>query len=223
MIHIPMAYEFRDKEFMEAPELEELVPRVCRWPELAELSDFEIRVLWKAEGSGQELAGKCRVLTGELAYFVGADWLIWLAADICREEEWDDDQVEALLYHQLCHCRVKEVKQDGEKVLVPAIRKHEIEMFLGEVERYGIWRRDYIKAKKTFETAPLPGFDAQEPRPARPRSSGRSAKDMRTVIITKDSPGVVAFRDRLKSEFGEENVRENVRVYTETGEVSDGE
>lgn len=183
MIHIPTDVEFAGKEFMEAPEIDELAAKLCLWPELSFLAEWDIRFLWKAAGSGKEVAGRCKVLSGELAYFVGADWLIWLAADICRVGEFDDTQVEALLYHQLCHCEVKVDSKGEEK---PAAKRHELEMFRGEVERYGLWDSALVKAKKVFDTAPLPGFERREAeRPARSKSRGtRSAKDMRGNGIT---------------------------------------
>lgn len=150
-ITIPSEHAFK-REFLEAPELERMAQTIIRQhAELAFLLDWDIRCLWKREGSGKEAMGRCRVLTGELAYFADADWLIWVAADIARDSLFGDHEVEALLFHELLHCDLKG-KEGQEK---PATRGHDFEAFAIEVERYGAWDVSLRRAHTAFRQLEL--------------------------------------------------------------------
>lgn len=150
-ITIPSEHAFK-REFLEAPELERMAQTIIRQhAELAFLLDWDIRCLWKRDGSGKEAMGRCRVLTGELAYFANADWLIWVAADIARDSLFGDHEVEALLFHELLHCKLKG-KEGQEK---PATRGHDFEAFAIEVERYGAWDVSLRRAHTAFRQLEL--------------------------------------------------------------------
>lgn len=150
-ITIPSEHAFK-REFLEAPELERMAQTIIRrHAELAFLLDWDIRCLWKREGSGKEAMGRCRVLTGELAYFADADWLIWVAADIARDSLFGDHEVEALLFHELLHCDLK--GKEGQKK--PATRGHDFEAFAIEVERYGTWDVSLRRAHTAFRQLEL--------------------------------------------------------------------
>lgn len=135
--YIPGKAAFLGQEWVESAELRELAEDlVGRWPELGHLRDYDIRVLWKAEGGGSKgrvLYGKCTKPSGMTRYFALCDWVIWLAADNCREARFDDRQVEALVYHELKHCVLvgKESK--------PGVVGHDYEVFGDELRRYGFW------------------------------------------------------------------------------------
>lgn len=171
-IHIPPALSFT-REFREAPELEALAQTLIRQhAELAFLMDWDIRVLWKRESSassGKEIAGRCRVLTGELAFFAKADWLIWCAADIARENEFGDHELEALVFHELLHCALR--GKEGEEK--PGIVGHDFEAFGLEVERYGAWHPALVRAKAAFRQLEL-GLVVPPP-PGRARRLGIGA------------------------------------------------
>lgn len=150
-ITIPSEHAFK-REFLEAPELERMAQTIIRQhAELAFLLDWDIRCLWKRDGSGKEAMGRCRVLTGELAYFADADWLIWVAADIARDSLFGDHELEALLFHELLHCELKG-KAGQEK---PATRSHDFEAFAIEVERYGAWDVSLRRAQTAFRQLEL--------------------------------------------------------------------
>lgn len=150
-ITIPSEHAFK-REFLEAPELERMAQTIIRQhAELAFLLDWDIRCLWKREGLGKEAMGRCRVLTGELAYFADADWLIWVAADIARDSLFGDHEVEALLFHELLHCDLK--GKEGQKK--PATRGHDFEAFAIEVERYGAWDVSLRRAHTAFRQLEL--------------------------------------------------------------------
>lgn len=134
---IPGSISFVGAEFQESSELAELAEELIeRYGELGHLRDYRVRVLWKAEGGGtggNDTLGKCIKPGGPARYFALCDWVIWLAADHCRERRFDDRQVEALLYHELKHCVL--VGKDSK----PGTRGHDFEVFGDEIERYGFW------------------------------------------------------------------------------------
>lgn len=73
-----------------------------------------------------------------MKYFSVSTWVICLGADWCREREFTEDQVEALLYHEMLHMTLKETDEPGEEGK-PAIRGHDYEVFDAEIRRYGFW------------------------------------------------------------------------------------
>ena len=185
-ITIPSEHAFK-REFLEAPELERMAQTIIRQhAELAFLLDWDIRCLWKREGSGKEAMGRCRVLTGELAYFADADWLIWVAADIARDSLFGDHEVEALLFHELLHCELKG-KEGQEK---PATRGHDFEAFAIEVERYGAWDVSLRRAHTAFRQLEL-GL-------AVPEAPGPGAAGRSVTLRPRDIDGLV---DRVTGEI----------------------
>lgn len=151
---IPKAVDFFDGEFKESPELREIGDRLIRrWPELRFLEAMRIRYLWKEEGGqakGHSTLGKCTKPSGFAAYFANCDFVIWCAADHCRVLKLTEEQMEACVYHELCHCAV------SGKDEVPAVVGHDFEAFCSEVRRYGPWKLDLEMAAKAFGQMPLP-------------------------------------------------------------------
>lgn len=147
---IPSASEFGSSDFLEVESLGELRDQLVReYEELGFLDAWTVRVLWKASGGGpgsRPKLGKCTVASGLVQYFGLADWVVWLAADHCRQLEFSDVQVEALLYHELLHCVLK-----GEKDPKPAVRPHDFEGFAAEIRRYGFWDEAMTTAKEAVQ------------------------------------------------------------------------
>lgn len=147
--------------FLPAPELERRVDElVARYPELAFLDSLEVAVLWKAVGGkakGRPVLGKCTRPSGLLAYFSRADFVIWIAADHVRERNGvglTEQQVEALLYHELSH-----IGWDDEADK-PIVVGHDLEEFRKVVERYGLWLEDVRTMDSTFQQLRLKVGDA---------------------------------------------------------------
>lgn len=142
---------FGGVEWIESQELEELARTlIARYAEMNHLRDYKIRVLWKAEGGGSKgrvLYGRCSKPSGMTSYFALCDWVIWLAADNCREARFTDHQVEALLYHELKHCVLvgKESK--------PGLVGHDFEVFGDELRRYGFWNDGRAALKRAVQGA----------------------------------------------------------------------
>lgn len=155
---IPDEGEF-DGDFLSSVPLNDLAEElISQYGELAHLADLRLRVYWEKQGgakAGKAVLGKCTKPSGLLLYFSDLDFVIWLAADHCRDWNFTDHQLEALLYHELCHAGMELDKDEQPKyVILP----HEVEMFTSEVERYGLWMDDLTRAKYAFDQVALPGF-----------------------------------------------------------------
>jgi len=64
-----------------------------------------------------------------------------LAADQVRSHLFNAQQTEALLYHEMLHCKVEEQPDRPPKVTTVS---HDIEAFNKEIERYGLWMQDLV-------------------------------------------------------------------------------
>lgn len=156
-------------EFTAAPDLENIGLRLVRkhftFPETV-----AIHYLWKAKGGsgGTETLGKCTKASGLTGFYSNADFIIWVAADHVDLTPLSRLQVEALLYHELCHISAEE---DGGEVALELL-KHDVEAFRAEITEYGFWKEDLAAFGRTVQRA-LPGFDGsneipEPPAPQRP-------------------------------------------------------
>lgn len=149
---IPSSTQFTEAnaEWLEPETLRELADNLIGdYEELNFLEGHQVRYLLKIEGGkkgGRGTFGKCIVTSGLVKHFGEAEWVIWLAADHCREAEFDDLQVEALLYHELLHCALKGKAED-----VPSAKGHDFELFRQEFERYGFWSESAKVAKEAVQ------------------------------------------------------------------------
>lgn len=128
--------------FIEAPKLADIARRLIKacGERFAHLNGVSIAYAWKRKGGvskGRSKFGAIQKVSG-VASFLGDEqyqFLIWLGADNVRENEFTERQVEALIYHELCHT-VFDDERD-EVVLVG----HEFEGFRDELQRYGLWNK----------------------------------------------------------------------------------
>lgn len=148
-VTVPNREAFGDAEFLESRGLEDMGRDLVESnEELQWLIGYRVRYLWKAKGGGGEenaVLGKTTVPSGIAKYFSLTDYVVWLAADHCRRLEFTDDQIAALMYHELCHCTLKGTEAD-----IPGIRKHDFEGFNAEVEKYGAWNDSLVVTKAAF-------------------------------------------------------------------------
>jgi hypothetical protein len=152
-----------DDDFMAAPELASIGNAlVARYAEFGFLANTKIEYRWKRKGGrshGRDTYGKCVKTSGALRHFARCDYLIWVAADHVCESTWTELQLEALLYHELCHCGF-EIDDDeksptyGEMRLT--IRGHDDEVFLDELRRYGAWNSSRERAGEVYAQVRLP-------------------------------------------------------------------
>lgn len=140
---VPQDAEFGDTDYLPAPGLERIGDsHIHHMAEFAHLHDAAIVFLWKRKGGGgrgRETLGKCQKPSGLLLHFAECTFVIWCAADHVRMHELTLRQVEALVYHELCHATVKE-DPHGERTWVTA--PHDVEAFTPEIRRYGLWKED---------------------------------------------------------------------------------
>lgn len=117
------------------------------------MEDADVKLWWKlkgGKGGGNVTLGKLQKPSGLLLHFSRADYVVWFAADHCRERNFTNWQILALLYHELCHAAQDE---NGEF----AVRGHEYEGFYDEIKLFGGWREN---AKAIISVAQkLPGFE----------------------------------------------------------------
>jgi hypothetical protein len=154
---VPSETSFYSQEFLPAPAIAEIGDAlIAKWPELGGLEDLTIKYEWKKKGGtkgGKATLGKCSKVSGLTAYYSDADFVIWIAADNCRETKITVGQMEALVFHELKHIEVTEDEETGE--LGYAVRPHDVEMFYDEVIRYGLWKHDLKGADEVFAQARL--------------------------------------------------------------------
>lgn len=163
---IPEVPIFND--FIAAPELQRLGEAV-RKNKLSHLGldaqeredILRIDYRWKHKGGssgGNPVLGKCVKLSGAAKHYAGgAHFLVWLAADHCESEGFDEGQIEALLYHELLHIeRVEREDKHGNVVITWRTVGHDFEGFYNELQEYGAWHRGWQALETVVRQLPLP-------------------------------------------------------------------
>lgn len=154
-------------DFKAAPDLErianELISACGEFEDIAWAIEEEALVItyvWKKKGAktdGMIRTGALAKTGGMVKHFAGANYVIGLSADACFGRT--RFQIEAEIWHQLRHINIqrKTTGKGDDKVTVPVLKKraHDLEMFFGEVDRYGLWRTPLKQGQRTFAQAPL--------------------------------------------------------------------
>lgn len=153
----PLSMDFAGDEFLVSHDLrvaaEEMIEE---FPELNHVKNYRVVYLWKAKGGTKgekHRLGNCERVSGMKGFFAKADFIIWLARDHAITLDMTSRQLEALLYHELCHVSF-EVKDNGEEVT--KVAQHDVELFYDEIRRYGLWTTDLETAQETFRQARIP-------------------------------------------------------------------
>lgn len=158
---VPGEGQFGGDDFLADNELTRLTRTlIATAPHFAWLRGWEeqIAVLWKRKGGtsgGKDVLGKCQPLSGTAKHFAGKRYLIWLAADTCRKARLTEQQLEAAVYHELCHLAPGDIDEDTGEELPPKAVGHGWEGFSAELARYGAWQADLVAAKAAFDDLPL--------------------------------------------------------------------
>jgi hypothetical protein len=97
------------------------------------------------------LLGKCQRPSGLLRYFSHSDFVIWFAANNCRDLGFTNWQMEALIFHELKHAKIED--------MVPVIVPHDCEVFADEIKRYGLWKSDLHQVAEASAQALLLPFE----------------------------------------------------------------
>lgn len=145
-------------DFIEARDLWEIGRRLIEdYAEFEHLRERTVMFLWKRNGGekhGQAVLGKCVKPSGMVKHFSNADWVIWVAADHCRNYGLTGTQIEAICHHECLHADEKTDKQGNVKL---AVRGHDWEGFSQNVQRYGLWQENLKLAAQAFEQGRLFG------------------------------------------------------------------
>jgi hypothetical protein len=116
------------------------------------LRNIEVAYLWKRNGGrsqGKARLGYCAKASGLAKHYSGAEFVIWLAADTCRDYGMGPRELEAALFHEMSH---SDYDDEADK---PAVRCHDFEGFGDELAEYGLWTADLRRARHAFEQLPL--------------------------------------------------------------------
>lgn len=143
-------------EYRPAPEVAEIARQlITKVTQHQELVNAPIVYLFRSEAAksrGRIILGRARRITGLNAWLShpeltprpersysepGEYFVIEIAGD--RWGMLDDNQRIALVDHELSHCAVG-YNDDGEMQL--ALRHHDVEEFLGVLDRNGLWKED---------------------------------------------------------------------------------
>ena len=152
-IEIPDDDAFGSQEFLPDKKL----TAIGQWlvdeaPEVALAGPFTVHYLWKRKGGaskGAPVLGKCVKPSGALKFYAQADFIVWLAADHIFLAEFDNTQIQAVVFHELKH-----IGQDDEGNAT--IEPHDAEVFTDELARYGPWKPDLRGLVETAQQLEMP-------------------------------------------------------------------
>ena len=159
-MRVPSEVEFGQSDFLDSDDIKTVAERVIR-AKLQHLDDGELLIdyRWKKKGGksgGNAVLGKCVKLSGLARHLaLGAHFCVWLGADYVRAMKLDDRQIEALVYHELCHIE-REEPEDEDKPVVYRIAGHDAEVFFAELREYGAWRPSLVELEQTIRQLSLP-------------------------------------------------------------------
>jgi hypothetical protein len=147
-------FEEEAREYIVAEDLEELAGVLIpsKFPNLF-AGRARIKFCWKRTGgndAGRNVLGRCQKIGGVTKIYSKDHFLIWLAADNCRAMKATRLQIEALLFHELCHAGVDE----GQAFTVG----HDYEGFCRELKEYGAWKIDLADMTRAAQQLVLPGL-----------------------------------------------------------------
>ena len=146
-MHPPDDDDFEPFAYLAAPALADTAARLIGAHKRLEfLSNFALVYLWQREGGMQgssAILGRCARPSGLAAHFVPAHWVITLSADHIRSLLLAPTQVEAVLFHELCHCQLTAKGK-------PALRPHDWSGFQAEIEAYGLYLPDIRGMERVF-------------------------------------------------------------------------
>ena len=102
---------------------------------------------WKSDVDGHLVLGKCVKASELQRELVDWDFVILLNYEVWNSKEFDRAKKVALLDHELCHTgqaldKDGEPKVDAKGRKVWRVVRHEIEEFVGVIQRNGCYKRD---------------------------------------------------------------------------------
>lgn len=145
---VPEPGDFVDGEWLPADDIGEIADRLIQTEErFAHLRDMTIMYFWKKKGGkkdGMPVLGMCRKVTGPLkALAPGADFMIYMSADLWDAHGVTAYQAEAIVNHELRHAGVRK----GKAVINP----HTLVRFIEEIPEYGLYDAMLQAAGSAFQ------------------------------------------------------------------------
>lgn len=183
-VKFPAESEFGAAMLLESKELQKIADGLIRKAKLG-LGDVleaevDMRLCWRKRAPsyrGKRQLCSIKKAGGDLQFFTGADYLIYVSADLGREYSLTHWQLEAAIYSALCEVKV-ETDTEGNTSL--SMRAPDVIAFASEIKHYGLWTSELGAMKETFSQASLFASDlatferqrkAQEPKEAKTEES----------------------------------------------------
>lgn len=187
---IPNGKDFIEGDYLEGKVLarigEAIIDRYPRFDQLIETDFGEVRIryLWvkgEKRSGGHIVLGWCQKANGMTKWFTGVDYVIGIQAEALQLFNFTNLQLEALIFHELCHIRV-EIKK-GE--LKYGSVGHDQEIFHDEVRYYGLWLPSLEETDQAFKQMPLSSggrsdddlHEESRPEPPTPLQAARELRD----------------------------------------------
>jgi hypothetical protein len=138
--------------YLPADDLETIAEQLIEaYPEhVGHLEQYSIAFLWKGKANKRGWTKAANDLVGHYAQDI--DFIIWLGADVLREEQFTHGQVRKQVFHELLHI----VEDDKGRIGVRA--DHDFEGFEVELELFGPWTAELARAKRAMAKAPPPSM-----------------------------------------------------------------
>lgn len=157
---VPADAAFNGRLYRDAPELANIGETLIeRHGFFAELSACDVRYFWRRStgvSKGRVKIGYLKRASDLLGHYSGADFILWLSATTARDGKFTDRQVEAAVFHQLCHLSTDD---EGNYIKL----SHDFEGFAREITSYGTWTSDLRAGGRAFVAASQMGlFDEDD-------------------------------------------------------------
>lgn len=138
------------EDYIDGNDIKQIAERLVKeHPDLfGWMKSYKFDYRWRKQGGKTKdklVYGTARKATTHDRYLLGRKlhFFITLSADNVRESKLTRLQVEALIFHELCHCSTTD---KGTATLVA----HEFEGFKAELAHYGAWSADLQRAEDGF-------------------------------------------------------------------------
>jgi hypothetical protein len=157
---VPTDAAFNGRQYRDAPELANIAEKLIgEHGFLSEqLVNCDVRWYWKRKtgvSKGRVKIGFMKRASDLLGHFSGADFIGWLSATTARDGKFTDTQIEAAVFHQLCHIGSDD---SGNWIFAP----HDFEGFAAEVRVFGTWTSDLKLGGNAFVAAHQMGLFTDE-------------------------------------------------------------
>jgi hypothetical protein len=156
---VPTDAAFNGRQYRDAPELANIAEKLIgEHGFLEQLENCNVRWYWKRKtgvSKGRVKIGFMKRASDLLGHFSGADFIGWLSATTARDGKFTDTQIEAAVFHQLCHIGSDD---SGNWIFAP----HDFEGFAAEVRVFGTWTSDLKLGGNAFVAAHQMGLFTDE-------------------------------------------------------------